>query len=84
MEYVSGGDLRELLNVSKVAKKQKRLTWSQKISFALDTAVAMEFLHSTGIMHRDLKSKNLLVRPFLSFLKAHSFICHLGNGRQKD
>jgi len=35
--------------------------WKLRVQIAADVARAMAFLHSKKIMHRDLKSKNLLV-----------------------
>jgi serine/threonine protein kinase len=32
-----------------------------KLDFAISTALCMNFLHSSGLIHRDLKSLNLLV-----------------------
>lgn len=37
------------------------LTWERKLNFALDTARGMAYLHKLNVVHRDLKSHNLLV-----------------------
>lgn len=37
------------------------IDWQQKLSFAVDTAKGMAYVHSLNRMHRDLKSMNLLV-----------------------
>lgn len=37
------------------------LSWARKLSFATDIALAMAYLHHRNILHRDLKSANLLV-----------------------
>lgn len=55
-EFISGGDLRHLLK-----DHSKELSWKMRVKMALDTAQALTFLHSKGLMHRDLKSHNLLV-----------------------
>lgn len=34
-----------------------------KAKIALDVANGMNFLHQSGILHRDLKPDNVLVRP---------------------
>ena len=38
-----------------------QIDWAQKLQFALDAATGMQFLHDKDVMHRDLKSANLLV-----------------------
>jgi len=55
-EYISGGDLRKLLK-----DEAKDLSWLLRARLATDCAYAMTFLHSKGLIHRDLKSNNLLV-----------------------
>jgi len=54
-EFVGGGNLRQIL------KSKQELTWERRLGFALDIALAMTYLHHKDIMHRDLKSANLLV-----------------------
>jgi LIM domain kinase 1 len=54
-EFVEGGNLRELL------KGDKNLAWPTRVRMAADAATAMAYLHQKHIMHRDLKSNNLLV-----------------------
>eukprot|EP01088_Endostelium_zonatum_P018380 TRINITY_DN5881_c0_g1_i1.p1 TRINITY_DN5881_c0_g1~~TRINITY_DN5881_c0_g1_i1.p1 ORF type:complete len:651 (-),score=156.16 TRINITY_DN5881_c0_g1_i1:135-2087(-) len=55
-EYVPGGDLRKYLK-----KPDVHMSWGLRVDIALDVARAMAFLHSKGVMHRDIKSKNILV-----------------------
>ena len=40
-----------------------------RMTFALQTANAMQFLHSCGLIHRDLKSLNILIS------KVHNLAC---------
>jgi len=56
-EYVPGGDLRKYLKRTEDVK----MSWDLRVDIALDVARAMAFLHSKGVMHRDIKSKNILV-----------------------
>lgn len=59
MEYCSRGSLYHVLN-----NKQMDLMWDQALMFCSDMACGMEVLHNfkpDPIVHRDLKSLNLLV-----------------------
>lgn len=38
------------------------LSWPARLQVALDVVDGMRFLHSQGLVHRDIKLKNVLVR----------------------
>ncbi|KAK9055987.1 hypothetical protein SSX86_027074 [Deinandra increscens subsp. villosa] len=58
MEYCSGGDLHSLRH----QQPQKRFSLSAARFYAAEVLVALEYLHMLGIIYRDLKPENVLVR----------------------
>jgi LIM domain kinase 1 len=55
-EYVAGGDLRKMLKNLDVV-----ISWGTKLRILMDICYALCFLHSKNTLHRDLKSKNVLI-----------------------
>ena len=49
LEYADSGSLKSYLN-----KHFNELEWSGKYQLALQLASAVEFIHESGIIHRDL------------------------------
>jgi len=55
-EYVNGGDLYD-----KLRDKNVEMSWKLRVSLAIETCRAIAYLHSRSVVHRDIKSQNLLV-----------------------
>jgi len=71
-EFISGGDVRSYI-------KADKLSWPHRIQIASDLAKSIYYLHSKKIIHRDLKSKNLLMGP-----DNHVRLCDFGFARTTD
>ncbi|EFA86186.1 hypothetical protein PPL_00748 [Heterostelium album PN500] len=71
-EFVDGPDLR--LFVKETPKPPR---WQVRVQLALSIARTCFFLHSKNILHRDLKTKNVLVLPNLQNTK----LCDFGFAR---
>jgi len=55
MEYMNGGSLYHLL------QSNQDLNWKSRAKMALEIGQGLSFLHSRNILHRDLKSMNVLL-----------------------
>ncbi|KAJ8262615.1 hypothetical protein GJAV_G00168390 [Gymnothorax javanicus] len=55
-EYINWGNLEQLLD------SDMYLSWAVRMGLSLDIAQGLQYLHCRGIFHRDLTSKNCLIR----------------------
>lgn len=61
-EFCEGGTVFQLLH----ERQDLELSWRQRLRVAVDTAKGMNFLHCRRVVHRDLKSLNLLLASVVS------------------
>ena len=59
MEYCSGGDLWE--RIAAAQRERKVLPAAQSAGWLLQIIAALRYLHSCGIMHRDVKPENIFI-----------------------
>jgi tRNA A-37 threonylcarbamoyl transferase component Bud32 len=67
MEYLPQGNLYNLLH------SKEDLSWEQRCVYAQDIANGLRYLHKQGILHRDLKSFNVLLTK-----DKHAKLCDFG------
>ncbi|KAL8125687.1 protein kinase PINOID 2 [Apium graveolens] len=58
MEFCPGGDL----HAARQRQPRKRFSISAAMFYAAETLLALEYLHMMGVVYRDLKPENVLVR----------------------
>ncbi|XP_015882800.3 LEAF RUST 10 DISEASE-RESISTANCE LOCUS RECEPTOR-LIKE PROTEIN KINASE-like 1.2 isoform X2 [Ziziphus jujuba] len=58
-EYVPNGTVADHLHGERA--KPKGLPWSTRMNIAIETASALTYLHASEIVHRDVKTNNILL-----------------------
>jgi len=60
LEYMSGGDLLDFLDTTR-SNRSTTFPWHTKLNVAMNIVNGLVYLHSCDIVHRDLKSRNILL-----------------------
>lgn len=68
LEFMGGGDLYSLLHNDDI-----QLSWPKRIKFLRDIAAGLAQLHSQKIVHRDIKSHNILLDASREHAKLSDF-----------
>eukprot|EP00930_Biecheleria_cincta_P089199 TRINITY_DN7846_c0_g1_i1.p1 TRINITY_DN7846_c0_g1~~TRINITY_DN7846_c0_g1_i1.p1 ORF type:complete len:513 (+),score=67.46 TRINITY_DN7846_c0_g1_i1:69-1607(+) len=82
LECCAGGDLHSYINEA-IDSSLRRLGWAQRLKIADDIAAGMAYLHSQNIVHRDLKSHNILLDQPVQTLEdaVHAKVCDFAEAK---
>lgn len=58
-EYIPNGTVADHLHGDHA--KPGSLTWTTRMSIAVETAIALAYLHASDVIHRDVKTNNILL-----------------------
>ncbi|KAG8387980.1 hypothetical protein BUALT_Bualt02G0077500 [Buddleja alternifolia] len=58
-EYIPNGTLADHLHGTRA--KPRSLSWITRLNIAIETATALAYLHASDVIHRDIKSSNILL-----------------------
>jgi len=84
MELATGGDLRGLIHQGLSSHVERRSWLGSSVPFyASQLIAAVEFLHSEGVLHCDLKPENVLLDATRGHLKLADFGCALDTTTQQ-
>lgn len=73
MEYIGGGSLREMID------REKKMPIKRVLNIALDLADALTRAHRLNIIHRDIKSDNVLMKDDGTPCLTDFGVAHMGN-----
>lgn len=71
MEYISGGTLKHLM--------KKPMPWQDAVSLLSPIARALEYIHSHGVIHGDVKPSNILITESGEPLLSDFGLAQIGN-----
>ncbi|KAF3438588.1 hypothetical protein FNV43_RR21351 [Rhamnella rubrinervis] len=58
-EYIPNGTVADHLHGERA--KPKEMPWSTRMNIAIETAAALSYLHASDVVHRDVKTNNILL-----------------------
>ena len=74
VEYMAGDDLRAALTADRGGVLR---WWRRGKCIALDVVRGLHFLHSSNVIHRDIKSKNILLTKEGRAKITDGALCHV-------